>query len=107
MSTDILTIIVVTLGPVLIYATVALVLQLPELVAGWSAGVRHSIEVAGGFLVAMAWLTIDTVGGALAMLGLLLLLAPTVARYLSQVSGFAPREQVPHTPKTKKSARFM
>lgn len=106
MSNDLFTLIVVTLGPVLIYTTVTMMLQLPELVTGWPAAVRHSIEVCGGTMVAAAWLTIDTIGGALAVLGLLLLVAPTVARYLSQAPVTSARQETLH-PKNKKSARFM
>jgi hypothetical protein len=106
MSVEMLTMLVVTLAPIVIYVTVALVLQLPELVAGWPAAVRHSIEISGGLLIAAAWLTIDSIGGGLAVLGLLLLAAPSVARYLSLPVESSSRRTV-HRPKSKKSARFM
>lgn len=107
MSDNIFYLIVITLGPVLIYTTVALALQLPELVAGWPAAVRHSIEAVGGLMVVGAWLTIDTVGGALAVLGLLLLVAPSVARYLSQTPETLSGQEMIHGSNNKKSARLM
>lgn len=107
MSYNIPPLIVVILGPVLIYGTVAMVLRAPELVAGWPATVRHSIEVCGGLLVVAAWLTINSIGGGLAGLGLLLLSAPTVARFLSQTSETVSRQGTFHRPKNKRFTRFM
>jgi hypothetical protein len=83
MSDEILKTLVVTLGPLVAYVTVLGVTQTPELVASLPATARHAIEAIGAMLIVAALLSIGTLGGALALIGILLLLTPITARYLT------------------------
>ncbi|GAB4425344.1 MAG: hypothetical protein Kow0031_04900 [Anaerolineae bacterium] len=86
MSEEIFKAVVVTLGPLVIYVTVMGVMQIPEMITALPATVRRAMETTGALLIIAAWLSIGSLGGALALLGLLLLAAPAAARLLTEIA---------------------
>ncbi|MCB0162729.1 MAG: hypothetical protein KDI79_00795 [Anaerolineae bacterium] len=81
-----LKIIVLILGPLVTYLAVVGVLQAPELIVKLPAAVRYTIEIIGGSFIVGAWLVppAESLTGAMALIGLLLLLTPMTARKLDR-----------------------
>lgn len=97
MSYETLELMIAMLAPIIIFTAVSLTLKVPHVITRLPAITRHAIELAGGLMIIGAWLPVGRLSGGLAFLGLLLLVMPAVARYLS-----APAETVSsrgrHTP---------
>ncbi len=83
---EILKMVVAIGGPLVIYLSVTSTLQSPELITALPAVVRRGIQVLGAAFIVGAWLVGYTgaLSGAMALVGLLLLITPPVARHLSE-----------------------
>lgn len=84
---ELLKIIVLVFGTLAMYTAVISVLQIPEVITSLPAKARHTIEVVGALFIIGAWLISpgEALTGAMALIGLMLLLTPTSARKLSLV----------------------
>ena len=83
---DVLKVVVLVFGPLAIYTCLRATLEVPELVANLPLLVRRSIELVGALFIIGALFAdyVGSLGGAMAVIGLLLLLTPLTARKLSQ-----------------------
>ncbi|MCG3209457.1 MAG: hypothetical protein FOGNACKC_03084 [Anaerolineae bacterium] len=81
---EILKMVVAISGPLVIYLTVTSMVQSPELIMALPAVVRRGIQAIGAAFIVGAWLVTGTLSGAMALVGLLLLITPPVARKLSE-----------------------
>ena len=82
---EILKIIVLVLGPVLIYTTLKVTLQVPEMITTLPTAARRAIEAVGALFVIGALFVsyVTPLSGAMALIGLVLLATPLVAGKLS------------------------
>ncbi|MCB9078887.1 MAG: hypothetical protein H6631_14890 [Anaerolineaceae bacterium] len=88
---EVLKIMVLILGPLVTYLAVVSVLQAPELIVKLPAPARYLIEFVGGSFIVGAWLVppAEALTGAMALIGLLLLLTPMTAHKLDRaLTGF-------------------
>lgn len=83
-----LNIMIAVLGPLVIYTTVISTIQLPDQITALPAAVRHAIEAIGALFIIGSWFLAYaesvSISGGLALIGLMLLVTPLVARQLSQ-----------------------
>lgn len=83
---EVLKIIVLVLGPVLIYSALRVTFQVPELITALPTAARHAIEAVGALFVIGALFVsyVAPFSGAMALIGLILLATPLAADKLSQ-----------------------
>jgi hypothetical protein len=83
---EVLKIIVLVLGPVLIYSALRITFQVPELITALPTAGRRIIEAVGALFIVGAWFVayVEPFSGAMALIGLVLLATPFAADKLSQ-----------------------
>jgi len=83
---EILKVIVLVFGPLAVYTCLRATLEVPELITELPTVARRLIEIVGAMFIIGAGFVpyVGALGGAMAVIGLLLLLTPLTARKLSR-----------------------